>query len=385
MKKISVAIFISSFFSIQAQSIYQTPALINDGISIGTLESIRIDSDKILALTKLILADSFPNIHSVLIFKDSALVYENYFAGKDQINGKKLGVINHTREDLHDCRSITKSVVSACIGIAIDQGLIKNVDDPIFNYLSDYSNLKNVNNEKLTIRHLLTMSSGTKWNEQISYASLRNSETRMNLSRRPVRYILTRPIVATAGSRWNYNGGDTQLLAEIIKTASGKSVDKFAEENLFKPLGIKKYTWLPLFRKHSIPAASAGLRMTSRDFLKLGLLYLNDGKWNDRQILSPEWVKQSTTRQIWRDEAQGKGYGYQFWTYTDIINDYNYDITEAKGNGGNAIFISKSERLVVVITAGNYNQWSIVNNSHQVLVKFIIPAMQQTLQQAEAK
>ena len=355
---------------------YQAPQPLEDGITTGSMSSIGIDSNKINALAKLILVDSFPNIHSLLIMKDNVLVYENYFAGKDQISGKNLGFISHGRDDLHDCRSITKSVVSACVGIAIQQGLIKGIDDPIFDYLGEYKNFMNDKNSKITIRHLLTMSSGLKWNEQISYTSFKNSEVRMDLSLNPIRYILKRPVISDPGTQWNYSGGDTQLLAEIIKKVSGQTIEQFAERNLFKPLGIKNYRWIPLIRRHSIPAAAAGLRLTSRSMLKLGMLYMNDGKWMGAEILSDEWVRASLHAQVPHNKIKKTGYGYQFWTYSVSIGNKNYHLAEAKGNGGNAIFICKALNLLVVITAGNYNQWNIVNNSHEALVKYIIPAIQ---------
>ena len=357
---------------------YSKPVQLNDSLKTATLENVGIDSSKIIELTKLILADSFPNIHSLLILKDNQLVYENYFAGNDQISGKNLGYIEHNLDDLHDCRSISKSIVSACVGIAIKQGLIKNIDVPIFDYFPEYEKYKDEKKGEITIRHLLTMTSGLDWNEEISYNNFGNSELKMDFSFSPIRFILSRSMVADAGTKWNYCGGNTQLLAEIIKKVSGFSIDKFAEKHLFLPLGIKNYVWLPLIMTNS-KAAASGLRLRSRDFMKFGLLYMNNGKLNGVQILDEAWVQQSLSglvpRPFVKSNTINRGYGLQFWTYTDTIKNQKIDISEAKGNGGNAIFFCKSLNLLVVVTAGNYNQWDIVNNSHAALVNYIIPAI----------
>jgi CubicO group peptidase (beta-lactamase class C family) len=357
---------------------YAKPSQLDDEIQTSHIAQVGMDSSKILQLTQLILADSFPNIHSLLIMKDNQLIYENYFAGYDEISGSSLGYIEHGREDIHDARSISKSVVSACMGIALQKGLLKSVDEPIINYFPEYESHFDSLKRKITIRHLLTMSGGMDWNEMGSYGSIMNSELRMDLSFNPTKYILKRRIVTSPGKVWNYNGGGTQLLAEIINKVSGLSINEFAEKYLFNPLGIKKYAWTPLIIRKSIPAAASGLRLTSRDFLKFGMLFMNEGKWNDSTIINKDWVNTSVSTLIERpksDSLHKKGYGYQFWTYSEIINGKSIDITQAKGNGGQAIFLVKSLNLLVVITAGNYNKWNIVNNSNAALSNFIIPAI----------
>ena len=349
---------------------YSTPIQLKDGIEIGNLSEEKMDSVKIIELTTLILKDSYPNIHSLLIVRNNKLVYENYFAGKDEIIGKKLGYVEHTMDDLHDIRSISKSVTSACIGIAIKQGLIKNIDEPVFQYFKNYEKYFDTTKKKISIRHLLTMTSGLEWDEDISYRDLRNSELQMDMSNDPIKYILSRNSVCQPGLNWNYNGGETLLLAEIIKTVCGENIALFAEKNLFKPMGIEKYEWLPL--KKDMPAAASGLRLRPRDLLKFGLLYMNDGQWQNKQIMDKEWTKTSLSAVVTRQT--NKGYGFQFWTNVDTVNNESLYISEAKGNGGQRIFFCKELNLLVVITAGNYNKWDIVNDSHEALTDFIIPS-----------
>lgn len=184
---------------------YRAPQAYNDNIIVDDLFNVGIDSFEIVRLTKLLLNDSISNVHSLLIMKDNKLVYETYFAGKDQKHGKRLGYINHSINQLHDCRSISKSVVSACIGIALKNKIIGNVDDPIKTYFPE---IKDSLKGAITIRHLLTMTSGLEWKEIGSYGNFFNSETQMDLRFNPIGYILKQEIHFKPGTQWNYSGGN---------------------------------------------------------------------------------------------------------------------------------------------------------------------------------
>ena len=265
---------------------YSIPAQLADGIMIGNIANSKIDSFKIIELTKLILKDSFPNIHSLLIAKDNKLVYENYFSGKDENWGSGLGYAKHDINILHDTRSISKSVVAACIDIAIKQKKINGIDDPIFNYLKDYNQYKI--KKVITIRQLLTMSSNIEWDEDVPHGTSANDETQMQRSSNLIKYVLSRPMKTDSPSVWKYNSGGVQILAEIIKSVSGDNLDKFAEKYLFIPLGITNYKLTKSHRKFL--AAASGLRLCSRDLLKIGFLYLNKGWWNGKQIITENRV-----------------------------------------------------------------------------------------------
>lgn len=352
---------------------YLTPDDLSDGINVANAIDYEVDTLKLVKLTELILSDTIPNIHSLLILKDNHLVYENYFEGEDEKIGTKLGYVAHSKDELHDCRSITKSVTSACIGIALKKGLIKSIDTPIYAYFGQgYQNKFDNKKKSITIRHLLTMTSGLKWNEDVSYRDPRNTELRMDISSDPIGFILGRPMVNEPGKVWNYNGGNTQLLAEIIRIVSGLPLDKFAEQELFIPLGINKYEWSSLTK--NMPAAASGLRLCSRDLLRFGMLYIEN---QERDILSKGWVEKSLNSSVTRPSTKDKhaGYGFQFWTYKESINDKEIEIQESKGNGGQRIFFCRSLNLLVVITAGNYNNWEIENDSKKVLTNYVIPAL----------
>jgi CubicO group peptidase (beta-lactamase class C family) len=353
---------------------YQTPKALKDEISVDYIDKVGLDSNKIIALTKLILADSFANIHSLLIARNNKLVYENYFSGDDQIWGFHLGYATHTIKTLHDLRSISKSVVSACIGIAIMQHKIKSIDEPIFNYLPGYIRYRTAQNSQITIRHLLTMSAGIRWNEDSPHNTSLNDESQMEKSPDPVAYTLSLPMAEKPGLVWNYNSGGVQVLAAILKQVSGFDINLFAEKYLFLPLGIRDYQWIK--SQPDFPAAASGLRLKPRDLLKIGLLYMNEGRWNNASVIPASWTAQSLSTQILRKSNDStKGYGYLFWRDEEIINQHLFNISAAKGNGGQRLFLDKESKLIVVITAGNYNRSGIVKDGELAMEEYILPSL----------
>ena len=170
---------------------YAPPVKLNDGIKTGTLRAAKIDEAKIVAGTNEILKGTFPNMHSLLIFRRGKLVYENYFAGEDVERGVgPLGVVNHSRDTLHDMRSVTKSIVAAAVLIANSQGKIKSLDDPIFSYFPEYSKYAEGDKKNITVKQVLSMTSGLEWDEKISYADPKNSEIQMNSASDAIDFVL---------------------------------------------------------------------------------------------------------------------------------------------------------------------------------------------------
>lgn len=356
--------------------VYAVPQASGDNLPVRDIHLYNLDTTLLAKLTKDLIDETIYNVHSVLIYKDGALFYEKYLWGKDQKHGKNLGIKLHTSADLHDVRSISKSIVSACIGIAIRKGLIKNENEPLRNFFPDICK-----NEKatITIKNLLTMSSGLCWKEIGDYNSLLNDETKMDLSFNPIKFVLDKQLVNDPGSQWNYSGGNTQVLGEIIKKVSGKNVYEFATEHLFQPLGINQSEWVNLTMK-KIPAAASGLRLTSRDLVKIGITYKDNGKFNTIQVLDSSWVNKSMYKQIDRPDftnlnLENGGYGYQFWTYDFTIKNKKLNVVEAKGNGGQSIFICRQLNLVVVLTAGNYGNLNGNKIPYQILKDYILPAL----------
>jgi len=350
--------------------------LVATEFEVASLADVGIETSLINKMDSQIINGTYPNIHSVLIAKNNKLVFEKYYTGKDENWGDNLGVRTHHRDSLHDIRSVSKSIVSACIGIAIVQGRIKSVNEKVLDFFPEFKSLDTGLKSQLTIRHLLTMSTGLVWNEEVPYTDSNKSEIRMIRSSNQAQFVLSQPMEHAPGLKWKYNGGATQLLAGIIEKLTGKKIDGFADEYLFQPLGITRYEW-NRYPGTQIPAAASGLRLTSRDLLKFGILYLNGGRYN-KQILPANWVKESMKEQITRPIPQGSlkaGYGYQFFTRSVSVNNKVANATIAIGNGNQRIFVDTENNMVVVVTAGNYNTWDIKNNSDALVYNFVYPAL----------
>jgi len=343
-----------------------------DGIRIASMADVDIDSTVVNRMDTAIQHGTYPNIHSVLIARRNMLVYEKYWPGKDEGGGSDRGIVTHSKDDLHDIRSISKSIVSACIGIAVQQGKIKSVDQKVFDFFPEYARFDTGMKSLLTIKHLLTMSSGLSWNEDVPYDNPENSEIKMVRSSNPVEYVLSQPMEFPPGKVWKYNGGTTQLLAAIIEKTTGKKIDQFAREYLFAPLDIKRFEWRQ-YPGTNLPAAASGLRLRSRDLMKFGLLYSNEGMWNGKQIVPQSWVRESCQAHV--DRPNGGGYGYQFWLWRDTLNQKLTSLVACVGNGDQRIFIDKTNDLLVVVTAGNYNKWDIKNNAGALVRNYIYTAL----------
>ncbi|MEM8510297.1 MAG: serine hydrolase [Bacteroidota bacterium] len=342
----------------------------------GTLSKNGIDSLFVQKMDDAISTGAYPNIHSVLILKNGKLVYENYYEGPDEYWGNSLGIIKHHKDSLHDIRSISKSIVAACTGIAIQQGAIDSISQSVFDFFPKYEHYKTALRSEITIETLLTMTTGMEWNEDVPYTDPNNSEIQMTNAEDPIDFILSRPIHSKPGSVWGYNGGTTQLLASIIERTTGINIHEFAKKNLFTPLGIQHSEWVN-FPGSELPAAASGLRLRSRDLLKFGMLYANKGEWKGQQVLPADWVKKSKQVFVKFGRNRNVGYGYQFWIFKaeTIAEGQNHFIPTAVGNGDQRIYIDEEHDMILVFTAGNYNLWNIQKNSEALLTDFIYPAL----------
>jgi CubicO group peptidase (beta-lactamase class C family) len=249
------------------------------------------------------------------------------------------------------------------------------VNERVFDFFPGYAKLDTGLKSAITIRHLLTMSSGLMWNEGLSYDNPENSSTKMIASGNTVEYVLSQPMELPPGKVFNYNGGGTQLLAAIIEKATGKQIDQFADEHLFKPLGIKNFSWSK-YPGTGIPMAAGGLRIRSRDMLKIALLYANRGSLKGNQIIPARWIAESFQSRIkCTGQYDGKAYGYHFWLMSDTLDNKSFKIAYARGNGDQRIYFDNTHRLIVIVTAGNYNNNNIIKNSSAILKDYIYPAL----------
>jgi CubicO group peptidase (beta-lactamase class C family) len=321
-----------------------------DGWATGTPESVGIDSALLCRLIPRIEASKVADIHSVLVVRHDKLVFEHYFAGEDERWGRPLGTVAYDATMLHDLRSVTKSVVSLVVGIAVERGWIRSLDTPVLDYFPEYAELRTPEKERITVRHLLTMSLGLAWNEDLPYSDPANSEIRMTKAPDPYRFVLEQPVEWPSGTVYTYSGGAPVLLSAILRKTSGKPLDELAREQLFEPLGITQAAWDRY--ANGDPIAASGLRLRPRDLVKIGELVLAHGNWHGRQIVPAAWIAAATTPQI-----NGEGlffYGYQFRLGRSLLDKREVDWVLGQGYGGQRLFIVPDLDLVVLVHAGLY-------------------------------
>ncbi|WP_171634629.1 serine hydrolase domain-containing protein [Paenibacillus plantarum] len=269
------------------------------------------------------------SVHStfdnVLIIKNGYLITELYAPNKG-------------KDGYYDLYSATKSVISALVGIAIHEGYIAGLDAKVMDFFPEYRTQPiDEKKESITVGDLLKMSGGFKWDEWNNPSTDLDPAGEMFRSLEPVKFLLDKPIVNEPGSVFNYSTGESLLLSEIINKSTGMGTDTYAAKKLFEPLGIRNYKWDTL--RDGVPG---NLRLTARDVAKFGYLFLNNGVWNDRQIVPLDWVKTSTSKQIDTNVGQeSNGYGYQWWMNT--FGGY-----AAKGMFGQYICVLPEQDIVVV-------------------------------------
>lgn len=350
------------------------PAAAADGLAVAAPEEVGLDAGRLCALVAWAEGWKAADVHAVLVARHGKLVFEQYFPGDDEHWGTPLADIAHARDQLHDARSVTKSVVALVLGIAIDRGMVKGgLDTPVLDLLPQYAALRTPEKAKITLRHLLTMSAGLEWDEDLPYGDPRNSETQMDRAADPARFVLEQPIAGPAGQVYDYSGGCTVLITAILKQATGRPLDTLAQELLFAPLGISDVEWVR-YPTTGEPVAASGLRLLPRDFVKIGQLVLAHGAWNGQQVVPADFVAQATVPQI-----NGQGlyfYGYQFWLGRSFVGGREIDWSAAVGYGGQRIFIVPALDLVAVVNAGLYQSPLQASVPLTVLNRYVLPAVQ---------
>ncbi|OXA93756.1 hypothetical protein B0A66_05750 [Flavobacterium hercynium] len=299
-------------------------------------------------LENLIATNSFPNTHSVLISKNGKLIYENYFEG-------------YTANVPHDMRSASKSISSAIAGIALDKGLFKSVEQSIFDFLpAKYQVQKDSLKSKINIKSLLTMSSGL---DAIDYGINANPkspavEDNYQKSKDWIETILNTPMINTPNTKANYGSANPYLLGIAMDSVVSEPLELFMDHYLFQKLEISNYVIFSDLNRN--PYFGGGMYLTSKDMIKFGELYLNNGKWNSKRILSKKWVEDSFKNYLALQNTTDKnGYGYLWWHHNYQVNGKNVSSIEARGAGGQYIFVVPSLNAVVVITSGNFRNGKI--------------------------
>jgi CubicO group peptidase (beta-lactamase class C family) len=331
------------------------PARLADGWETIGMGEARLDAE---ALCKILhgVAGGSDNLHSLLIARSGRIVAELYRKGQDRsARDFFFRKINFGPGDQHDMRSISKSVVGLLFGIVREDGKLPALSTPVVDLYPGYPTLTSEPARRsITIEHLLTMSSGLEWHETTAtYGSFSNDETRLFWDWSPVKFVLSRPVVVFPGQRFDYNGGNTTVIADLLERASGTSLDRLARTRLFEPLGITDSEWIgDLWGR---PMAYAGLRLKPRDLLRIGQMMLDHGRWQGHQVVPAEWVAESIRPHIDTGKGPGSGYGYFWWTGTVDWQGMKLPWSAAVGNGGQRLFLVPALDLAVVMTAGVYN------------------------------
>lgn len=319
---------------------------IRDTVAFSTPSAEGMDSLKLSQANES--ASESAELYSLIIMRHGGIVSEKYF------NGKAF-------RDSFSIRSVTKSVIGTLIGIAVKQGKIKDESKRLKDYFPEYfDTVSDPLKREITIKHLLTMTSGFQWNETADrlYGDYMESAIILPMSNKP-------------GEVFNYNSSNPHLLSGVITKVSGESTFDFAEKNLFEPLGMTITRWDQDPQDYYL--GGTGLFMTARDLVRIGFLYLNQGCYSGRSILCPEWVESATTDRLPGLETD---YGYLWW----IMDADGYKAAYAYGYGGQMIYVINDLDLVVVFTANpNVNaQTAQVTRDLEdnILISYIIPAVQ---------
>jgi|SRR5580698_5036998 len=332
------------------------PVARDDGWPVASVDEDKlIDRGALCAMADRLTA-SDAKIHAVLVVRGGKLVFERYFKGSDEVPG----LYGHRVEDVafdadtpHYIKSASKSVASIAIGIALDRGLIKSVNEPILSFFPELSDLRSPEKDRIQLVHALTMSMGLRWVEATPSTGENNDESRMHMAPDMCRYVLGLPVTAPAGQQFLYNTGALALISAVMHKATGRHLDEFARETLFEPLGITGTQW---DRYQGETDAGGGLRLRPRDMAKIGQLVLAGGRWNDRQVVSKAWIETSTAEKLKATDHQT--YGYLWWLGRARLNGRVVHWIGALGRGGQTIRIVPELDLVVVVTAGYYQDYS---------------------------
>lgn len=262
-----------------------------------------------------------------LVIKDDSIRYEEYWD-------------NYGKNSFSNSFSMTKSIIGILIGIAIDEQKIKNIDEPVCNYLPEFCS---GNNRQLTIRHLITMSSGLDWDE--GYTSLTSPVTRSYYDTGLKEQMLNLKVVIPPGKYFNYMSCNTQLLGFILEKATGMTVSDYASEKLWKPIHAEHKAMWSLDERNGSEKAFCCFYSNARDFARIGKLFLQNGRWDNQQIVSENWVKASITPAPLLDGGlPNKIYGFHWW----ITESNGRKVFYARGILGQYIFVIPNENIIIV-------------------------------------
>ncbi|MFZ0639668.1 MAG: serine hydrolase [Candidatus Acidiferrales bacterium] len=343
---------------------YKAPDQLSDGWPVSTLEHEQIDRATVEEAVKQILAQSGDpasnTTDSVLIARHGRLVFEEYFWG-------------YKRGTAHGISSCTKSLTSILAGIASDRGNLR-MTGLVSQYFQNYPDTRWIRERyPITIDEMLAMDAGIAWNEGAPYSDPKNTTQPLLEAKDPIRFMLDQPLTDPPGTKYNYDSGLPTMMGTLLTLAVGEPIEKFADQELFEPLGIRNYEWAR--QNDGSVLAAGGFFMAPRDLLKLGQLMLNRGTWRGKRILSEDWVQRSTSQHT---PAQDYAYGY----YWHLINSRQWSLGGHNGymgigQGGQYITVLPDLNIVIAITSANWEPGGS-RLPFELIQKYIVPAAKQS-------
>ena len=350
-------------------------------------QKVGLDEGALAALDADLKNGKYPLVDSFEVFRcgkevfaakydhDYAQIYGKEAKTRGPLNARLTGPYNYfdpawhpyyRGTQLHSMQSVSKTVSSVIIGAAMLRGDFKaGLDTPVLKYF-DAAKVKNVDERKrgMTLRHVLTMTAGLDWMENVPYDDPRSDSSLMEATDDWVQYVIDKPMAAEPGKVFNYSSGVSELLAHIFLKETGQDIDTYGEKYLFQPLGIEHY-----WKRTPLGAVDTegGLYLRGSDLAKIGYLYLHDGMWDRKQIVPKEWVRESVAPFIQAEEDYK--YGFKWWLLPR--KDSQQLVWMARGFGGQELMVFPEEGLIVVFTG-----WDILGTTdpeHEFVSRVLSP------------
>ncbi len=346
---------------------YAEPPQLDDGWPVATPEDVGLSREALERFVRMIIDEPIdsvncPEIHGLLVARHGKLVLEEYFHGE-------------SRDKPHDTRSASKSLTSVLLGAAIEGGVPLSAESRVYEVMNRgaFPAGLDARKEKITLEHLLTMSSGLDADD--SDENSEGNEDRVQDSDATNWWQLTLDLkmVREPGEKAVYASLQPNLIGAVMETASGRPLAELFHDSVAEPLEIKRY-WLGL-QPLGEPYMGGGARFLPRDFMKLGQLMLNGGKWNGRRVVSDEWVRRSTSPLVQIGIKKMSGYGYLWWIIEYPFEGKTIQAFYAAGNGGQVVMGIPELDLVVAIYGGNYADPIIFRIQRQLVPEYVLPAV----------
>jgi CubicO group peptidase (beta-lactamase class C family) len=354
------------------------PVQTDDGWDTASLAAVGIDVMPIIDAVNMVRSGAYNEIHGLVIVKDGKLVLEEYGRGRMYSHGSpdNLGpTIDFDRDELHIVHSVSKSYMSTLVGIAIQEGYIESDRSSLLAHFPEHHDPNQPGKTEILLEHVMSMTSGLEWNEwDVAALDFENSDAlRFQRALDPSAYFFGKPLIHEPGTSFYYNTGGFQMMGEVLRRSTGMSLDQFAAQQLFDPLGITDFYW-PQF-EHGAVYIVGDIYLRPRDMAKLGQLVLQGGQWGGQQIVPSEWIERATTGFISVADVGYKGYedyGLFWWLKSFEVDGQEIEAIHSDGLAGQAIMIFPVLDLVVVVTGGNYGGASL---EHELVANHILPAV----------